>query len=435
MIKKSLKTQTKNKELRFLIVISLSLCTVLSQDLVVNASTSVKIGSETAKSPISLVSKVSDNSNTVSKVVSTKQPVLSGGVNALTEKENQRNTLIQEEKNKKKAFESDFLSGKPIDSVLESKSNLESVRYTLSRLKDLGSNVDLSKDLSFDQLVTKNNGTTTSTKSVGTTVKEIPTPVSKSIPSYESLYDSMQDISYTPKKSSQVDTSYDLKSPVKNRFEISSLFGSRLHPVDGVNKMHYGLDLRGTEGTDVLTVWSGTVTKVYYSDAGGNTIEIQHREGLKTRYLHLSSISVYVGQVVNQYDVIGEVGSTGKVTGPHLHFEINVNGTPVDPVYYFGNRGVMALQDYLKRAPQEEYSEIQQLITSVDARTSVIQQVFYGVDPAVGPSSSEPGFSIPRTGAIYDREVTLKQGETPLRVVDGYTTPHPVDDMTDYFRK
>ncbi len=112
---------------------------------------------------------------------------------------------------------------------------------------------------------------------------------------------------------------------------ISSRFGWRNVSVGG-NRNHTGLDLVAVSGTPVGSALSGTVSFAGWSGAYGYTVYVEHDGGLQTRYAHLSSISVSVGETVRQLDEVGRVGSTGASTGPHLHFEIRVNGLAVDPL-------------------------------------------------------------------------------------------------------
>jgi murein DD-endopeptidase MepM/ murein hydrolase activator NlpD len=95
--------------------------------------------------------------------------------------------------------------------------------------------------------------------------------------------------------------------------------------------MHTGLDLQGETGDPVRAAASGTVTSAGWSGGYGKVIDIDHGNGFATRYGHLSSIDVQVGQTVKVGQIIGKVGSTGRSTGPHLHYETRVAGEAVDP--------------------------------------------------------------------------------------------------------
>jgi murein DD-endopeptidase MepM/ murein hydrolase activator NlpD len=111
----------------------------------------------------------------------------------------------------------------------------------------------------------------------------------------------------------------------------SSGFGMRVHPLDGVRKFHTGVDLRGQEGTPILAAADGVVKSAGSRGGYGNAVEIDHGNGVTTLYGHASELGVKPGDRVQQGQPIGEVGMTGRATGPHLHFEVRVEGKPVDP--------------------------------------------------------------------------------------------------------
>ena len=118
---------------------------------------------------------------------------------------------------------------------------------------------------------------------------------------------------------------------------VTSLFGTRLHPVYHVYKTHSGIDIGASYGTNILAADSGTIVTATYSSSYGYYVIINHGGGNTTLYAHMSKIKVSVGDNVTQGQVIGLVGSTGVSTGPHLHFEIRINGTTVNPLDYYSN--------------------------------------------------------------------------------------------------
>jgi len=121
------------------------------------------------------------------------------------------------------------------------------------------------------------------------------------------------------------------RKPVVGEIELSSGFGVRNDPFVGRPAMHTGLDFRASTGDPVRATANGRVTNAGWSGGYGRMVEIDHGNGLSTRYGHMSQIDVKVGDVVKTGDVVGEVGSTGRSTGPHLHYETRINGEAVDP--------------------------------------------------------------------------------------------------------
>lgn len=122
--------------------------------------------------------------------------------------------------------------------------------------------------------------------------------------------------------------------PINGPVEVTSPFGERPDPFLGVMAMHSGLDLRAHYGEPVEATAAGIVIKAERDGSYGNLVEIDHGNGLQTRYGHLSSFAVNAGQKVREGDVIGYVGSTGRSTGAHLHYETRVGGVAVNPQSY-----------------------------------------------------------------------------------------------------
>lgn len=115
---------------------------------------------------------------------------------------------------------------------------------------------------------------------------------------------------------------------------ITSGFGNRRDPIIGRSAFHAGIDMSAPRGTPILAAGSGTVKKAGRSGGYGKLVEIEHANGLRTRYAHLSRISVKVGQVLTAGEKIGEAGSTGRSTGPHLHYEVRQGKTALNPLTY-----------------------------------------------------------------------------------------------------
>ncbi len=122
--------------------------------------------------------------------------------------------------------------------------------------------------------------------------------------------------------------------PIKIKYRFSADFGYRIHPIFKVKKFHYGIDMGCATGTKIYAVMGGTVVVSRLSKGYGNFVIIQHTNNLKTIYAHMSKRLVKKGDVVKQNDVIGLVGSTGRSTGPHLHFEVVENNKKIHPKKY-----------------------------------------------------------------------------------------------------
>ena len=122
-----------------------------------------------------------------------------------------------------------------------------------------------------------------------------------------------------------------MKTPI-NGARLSSSFGMRKHPILGYNKMHRGTDFAAPSGTPIMASGSGTVTRARWCGGGGNCVKIKHNSTYETIYAHMKSFAkgVKEGRKVKQGQIIGYVGSTGLSTGPHLHYEVIVNGKKVN---------------------------------------------------------------------------------------------------------
>ena len=130
--------------------------------------------------------------------------------------------------------------------------------------------------------------------------------------------------------------------PVASYTYISSRFGERIHSITGELKNHNGMDIASNMGTTVYAADGGRVVLAEWYGGYGNCIMIEHGNGYKTLYGHLSVISVKNGQTVNQGETIGQVGSTGNSTGPHLHFEVYLNGGRIDPEQFYSGLNISA---------------------------------------------------------------------------------------------
>ena len=125
-------------------------------------------------------------------------------------------------------------------------------------------------------------------------------------------------------------------NPINAAFNSSS-YGWRIDPFNGSKAFHEGLDFTANTGTPIRAAADGIVSATEQGGAYGKLVKIEHGAGLETRYAHTSKILVKVGDRVSKGQIVAEVGSTGRSTGPHLHYEIRLNGASLDPRKYLNN--------------------------------------------------------------------------------------------------
>lgn len=114
----------------------------------------------------------------------------------------------------------------------------------------------------------------------------------------------------------------------------TSNFGMRTHPVLGGRRAHRGIDLAAPSGTPIYATADGIVSKASWYSSYGLFVSLEHGGKIETRYAHMSRLNVAAGQTVRKGDIIGFVGSTGRSTGPHLHYEVRIDGQAVNPIPY-----------------------------------------------------------------------------------------------------
>ena len=122
--------------------------------------------------------------------------------------------------------------------------------------------------------------------------------------------------------------------PVHSAFRFTSGFGYRTDPKGAGTRMHTGTDFAADYGTPIYVTGDGTVSQAGWENGYGRMITVQHAFGIETRYAHLSQIRVSVGQRVSRGDRIGDMGNSGRSTGTHLHYEVRVGASPVNPMTY-----------------------------------------------------------------------------------------------------
>lgn len=142
------------------------------------------------------------------------------------------------------------------------------------------------------------------------------------------------------------------EEPVKGG-QVGSPFGFRIDPITGRSALHTGLDFPGGTGTPIHAAAGGVVVVQEYHQAYGNMVEIDHGNGLITRYAHSSRVLVEKGDIVKRGQKIAEVGSTGRSTGPHLHFEVWVSGVPQDPQRFLAAGDNLAAAELLAQKPRK----------------------------------------------------------------------------------
>ncbi len=136
-----------------------------------------------------------------------------------------------------------------------------------------------------------------------------------------------------------------LRKPLSGALDVSSSFGYRVDPFLGRGALHSGLDMRAETGAPVLATAAGKVVTADYTGGYGNLVEIDHGGGISTRYGHMSAILVSEGQTVSAGVVVGRVGSTGRSTGPHLHYEVRLDDEATDPARFIRAARLVGPQD------------------------------------------------------------------------------------------
>ncbi len=162
----------------------------------------------------------------------------------------------------------------------------------------------------------------------------VPVKVDPSAGPFEASVDRVQRSMAEADRLQRIVDTLPLRRPLPGDGETTSHFGYRTDPFTRTMAMHTGVDFRDEYGAPVRATAPGTVVTAEYSGGYGNMVEVDHGNGLSTRYAHLSQIAVSEGQKVPAGGIVGRLGSTGRSTGPHLHYETRIDGDPVDPLRY-----------------------------------------------------------------------------------------------------
>jgi murein DD-endopeptidase MepM/ murein hydrolase activator NlpD len=149
-------------------------------------------------------------------------------------------------------------------------------------------------------------------------------------PSEQHIFSQLDDL----QELSQIVSNLPLDKPIAG--DDQSPFGHRIDPFTGHLAFHSGLDIAGPYGGKVHSTADGVVVAAGWNGSYGNAVDIDHGFGIVTRYGHLSAILVHVGDHVHHGSVIGEEGSTGRSTGPHVHYEVRYNDQPMNPKNFIG---------------------------------------------------------------------------------------------------
>jgi murein DD-endopeptidase MepM/ murein hydrolase activator NlpD len=156
------------------------------------------------------------------------------------------------------------------------------------------------------------------------------TPLGVSDPEFRTLHNSWGKVAGAPAKA---EVSIPSINPVE-LMRFSSQFGYRTDPFQGRRKNHKGLDIPGPVGTPIFATADGTIGRAQWVSGYGKYVEVEHGNAIQTRYGHMSALNVIPGQRVRQGEIIGFMGSTGRSTGSHLHYEVRIAGEPVNPTSF-----------------------------------------------------------------------------------------------------
>ena len=163
---------------------------------------------------------------------------------------------------------------------------------------------------------------------------DLPEPVERAVETFLDDQAAYEDLGIPANVSYDIPKpSFRFVCPVKAA--TSSGFGYRVHPLENLTKFHYGTDLAAISGDDIVSFADGTVTEVGQDDTLGHFLRIEHEDGYESLYAHCGTIFARQGQRVSAGEKIALVGISGRVTGPHLHFELTKDGVHMNPEFFF----------------------------------------------------------------------------------------------------
>ncbi len=228
--------------------------------------------------------------------------------------------------------------------LLAMASDVISIQDSLSRIQQFNSKLSVMADITPEEVAENVGGASFEDLSMGNLPLHRQELASRKIRSYlEELSMAakleevrQQEILLTMRETENVLASKPSIIPTEGF--ITSRFGRRKNPFGrATNEFHKGLDIAAPRGTPIVSPANGTVTKISTTGAYGKAVEVSHGNGIVTKYAHMHEIKVEKGQKLKRYDLIGTVGSTGRSTGPHLHYEVRLNGVATDPELYVYN--------------------------------------------------------------------------------------------------
>lgn len=257
-----------------------------------------------------------ENHNNVAKMLNASNPM---DINKIAK--TKRQVLNSQIKEKKRQLEKAFKDGASVTSIMSLKSELSNLEYSLEGVAE-------------ERPILKMK------------VKKNP---------YKSKYfDIVGNIEEIKKYKKIGIVGNNLMSPVKTGFVTMTAFGYRLDKNGGYSA-HQGLDLSGREGDTVLNTWNGVVSSVTKNKGKktGYTVKIRNDKNLDTVYRYVKGLKVSKGDKVSQYDKLGYLSQNKEKLKPHLHYEVLIDGFPVNPVFFYGDRGYKSLENYIMRTDDE----------------------------------------------------------------------------------